>query len=109
MSDPTPVVCYRFRGYEQDGDGGVNCRPDVEYKFAHLDNLTAEQMQWLDEYDGYILGDFFVGGCGDENYPPQCVLDFLVDTAIWFGTCTKKTVPSGCIIKKTFNLDIIDS
>ena len=105
-----PVLCYRFRGYEQDGDGGVKSRPEfVSYKFCYMDDLTDEQIGWLKDYNDITLGDFFVGGCGDAG-PPSEFLDFLNWSPVWMSKGQrKKVVPPGCVVKMFFRMDLIDS
>jgi len=105
-----PVLCYRFRGYEQDGDGGVDSRPaHVCYKFAYIYDLSDEQIGWLKQYNDITLGDYFVGGCGDAG-PPSAFLDFLNRSPVWMSEGqSKKVVPPGCVVKMSFRLDLIDS
>jgi hypothetical protein len=54
------------------------------------------------------MGDFFAGGCGDINFPPE-FLDFLNKSPVWFGDGSKKIVPKGFAVTQMFTLDCIDS
>jgi hypothetical protein len=107
---PEGVLCYRYRGYEQDEDyGGPKSRPSyIQYKFCKITDLTDQQKQWLRDFNGITMGDFFAGGCGDINFPPE-FLDFLNKSPVWFGAGSKKIVPKGFAVTQMFTLDCIDS
>jgi hypothetical protein len=71
------------------------------YKFARIDELTEQQKEWLEKYNGFVAGDGPVGdGAVEED-----ALKFFEESDVWFGGGTDVVViPPNCRVVKWFQL-----
>lgn len=72
-----------------------------QYKFCEVSILTEQQLQWIEKYNGYILGDISAGG--DGYCIPTDVWKFFHEDDVWFGDSAEMNVPAKCrVVKAVF-------